>query len=320
MRYYLPILAFYLLAVLSGQCHAGQVLGCVGTETTTIYTMPYSWTLWSSGRWPYPVVVGTKYITCSGTSSWQTLCNGCDGGQDVTLSLKYAFSGNEVSCKAFNWRQGGGWVWSDYSLTICQGKIDTLSYICKNVTSSGGAAMSNIYVVHSATSVLELQGQYLGTCQELGYCKSGVSQCEYDPSDSSGNVKCKLNGDANGKCYYQCQNGKVYGCKATHISTLTEGSVTSCPTMPDTSCAPEVYASSASSAAGGSAVKYSSSSDVNYSSPAVPNSGGSDNDYSGVLTAIHDTLHVANDLYREQSYYQWSIDSVTTDFSADIKA
>lgn len=203
-------------------------------------------------------------------------------------------------------------------------KIDTL-YHCQNAggASAGGigGAPQKALIYRCIGDVCTQQKVLAGSCQDWGYCDKSSSDC--DITDSTGRVPCTRSGDgtsSNGKCYYQCGNGKNYVCNSKY-STWAGGSVYvgSCPDYPD--CVPDIAKDTTSGDnpynVGGNVKDSTISRDT--SSWGDNGSGESQLDYYPILDSILDTLTMVLRNARSQTYSQETISNLlSTTFQNDL--
>lgn len=166
---------------------------------------------------------------------------------------------------------------------------------CETITGAGGSQWSQI------DSMGTKKGTFVGSCSENGYCSAGESSCSYD------SVSCRYNGKNGSQCFYQCSDGNALKCNSSPSQSITGAGTPQiyCPSKPDSSCSPNSYKDfeSPSYSSGGMG-------DSTADSIAVGESPYGGADYGLILQAIHDTLHIANNLYRSQNFYQWEMDSI----------
>lgn len=203
-------------------------------------------------------------------------------------------------------------------------KVDTL-YHCQNAggASAGGigGAPQKALIYQCIGDVCTQQKVLAGSCQDWGYCDKSSSDC--DITDSTGRVPCTRSGDgtsSNGKCYYQCGNGKNYVCNSKY-STWAGGSVYvgSCPDYPD--CVPDIAKDTTSGDnpynVGGNVKDSTISRDT--SSWGDNGSGESQLDYYPILDSILDTLTMVLRNARSQTYSQETISQLlSTTFQEDL--
>lgn len=203
-------------------------------------------------------------------------------------------------------------------------KIDTV-YHCQNMGGSSpggiGGAPQKALIYRCIGDVCTQQQVLAGSCQEWGYCDKSSSDC--DITDSTGRVPCTRSGDGsstNGKCYYQCGNGKNYVCNSKY-STWAGGSVYvgSCPDYPD--CVPDIAKDTTSGDnpynVGGNVKDSTISRDT--SSWGDNGSGESQLDYYPILDSILDTLTMVLRNARSQTYSQETISNLlSTTFQNDL--
>lgn len=232
-------------------------------------------------------LVGTFVERCAQSSS---LCLSFGSGVVseclYTISCSTKAEADSVSCVI----NGSQWTGTE-----CR---ERKTFGCRDSVMSGGQTFS---VIDSAGTYKNL---YLGSCAENGYCASGVTKCTYD------SVKCERTGKDKNEplCYYKCSDGNAVKCKSTPVQTNTSTPQFYCPSQPDSSCAPNVYEDFSPQY---SENGFGSPADSTGSDSLVGGSGDDgEQDYSLILKAIHDTLHIANNNNRAQTYYQWQMDSI----------
>lgn len=203
-------------------------------------------------------------------------------------------------------------------------KIDTV-YHCQNMGGSSpggiGGAPQKALIYQCIGEVCTQQQVLAGSCQEWGYCDKSSSDC--DITDSTGRVPCTRSGDgtsSNGKCYYQCGNGKNYVCNSKY-STWAGGSVYvgSCPDYPDcvTDIAKDTTSGDNPYNVGGNVKDSTISRDT--SSWGDNGSGESQLDYYPILDSILDTLTMVLRNARSQTYSQETISQLlSTTFQEDL--
>lgn len=203
-------------------------------------------------------------------------------------------------------------------------KIDTV-YHCQNMGGSSpggiGGAPQKALIYQCIGDVCTQQQVLAGSCQEWGYCDKSSSDC--DITDSTGRVPCTRSGDGsstNGKCYYQCGNGKNYVCNSKY-STWAGGSVYvgSCPDYPDcvTDIAKDTTSGDNPYNVGGNVKDSTISRDT--SSWGDNGSGESQLDYYPILDSILDTLTMVLRNARSQTYSQETISNLlSTTFQNDL--
>lgn len=133
-----------------------------------------------------------------------------------------------------------------------------------------------------------------GTCQDWGYCEEGVSDCEIS-KDSLGRNPCRRSGPEfiNGyRCYYQCPDGTGLACKPVSTDYVAGATwAARCPELPSAECQPPHSSASSSPSSSPSVSSSSFKPPQDWEDPA----GEGDNfNYTAILAAIHDTLHIAN--------------------------
>lgn len=207
---------------------------------------------------------------------------------------------NQDSLDCFS--RGGSWQ---------NGKCIETSYHCQNAggtTPYGGSAPQAI-IYKCENEVCVEQQRLSGTCSDWGYC-DGAQNC--DITDSTGKVPCTRSGNGtstNGKCYYQCGNGKSYTCSSKY-STWAGGSVYigTCPDYPE--CATDINKDTTNKENpyndGGSVSDSVVHRDT--SSWGDPGTEPHQIDYYPILDSILDTLTLILRNAKSQTFSQQSID------------
>lgn len=251
------------------------------------------------------------------SSTASTSCSGCS---KISVSVAGNMSSYPYYCGALRVNSSmcdyySGQDRIDYSILRCRTQLEADSAVCvlqngiwngeecsirktfgcETITGAGGSQWSQI------DSMGTKKGTFVGSCSENGYCSAGESSCSYD------SVSCKYNGKNGSQCFYQCSDGNALKCNSSPSQSITGAGTPQvyCPSKPDSSCSPNSYKDfeSPSYSSGGMGDSTADSIPVGES----PYGGA---DYGLILQAIHDTLHIANNLYRSQNYYQWEMDSI----------
>ncbi|WP_405339486.1 hypothetical protein [Fibrobacter sp.] len=148
-----------------------------------------------------------------------------------------------------------------------------------------------------------------GTCDDWDFCEENVSSCIIPPDDSTHKVPCTRSGagtTSSGRCYYQCPDGSALSCKPTGTEYVAGAIwVGTCPDRPPSSCLPPSPGSSTSSLSSSSDI-LSSSSEVFDTIPPDTIDPGVNIDYTQLLNAIRDTLHIANK--QREILKDWDVD------------
>lgn len=318
-------LLFFLVLAVNGwaSCTTGPCTGsngrnptlkCAGANVSQSGTVSIGGTYDCKVNW-----VGTSStnyaVSVTNRGSW---CGDSTYVNNVSLNIISCTTKAEAdSVNCVN--EGKDWVGG-----VCK-EIPTTTYHCQNRGGSGSA--SNLGIPQQADfyectgDVCTLTKTLAGTCQQWGVCPDGVSDC--DITDSTGRVPCTLSGNGtstNGRCYYQCGNGKSYNCPSTYSTWGGSGDVYvgQCDPYPSEACAPDLRADTTQrkNPYDSSGIVIVTPSDSIPSKTYDPSESG-EIDYSLILKAIHDTLHIANNIGRSQAWSLSNIDSLL-DYSVDF--
>lgn len=250
-------------------------------------------------------------------SCWRSSVNGCGYGCDLyerrvqcfySLKCDNSLEADSVSCV----NKGEPWEWN-----FANGTCDSLSsadttYKCVNTTMASGTfgerPIAHVYrcvSTGSSSDVCERTSTLNGTCQDWGLCPDNEPNCDID-KDSTGNTPCTRSGGgttSTGRCYYVCPDGSSVSCKPTGTEYVAGAIwVGTCPERPPEGCLPSPPGPSSSA---GEPV-LSSSSEVFDTIPPDTIDPGLNIDYSAILQAIHDTLHIANK--QREILKDWDVD------------
>lgn len=281
---------YYKYGICTGQTFSssinGRPLGLSYIEQNGCYKFIYR-------KWnPSPY---NSYSVCEGVLK----CG--DEGKALLCEFEPTATGcvNKDSLDCFE--RGGSWQ---------NGKCIETSYHCQNAggTSPYGGSAPQAIIYKCENDVCTEQQRLAGTCSDWGYC-DGAQNC--DITDSTGKVPCTRSGNGtstNGKCYYQCGNGKSYTCNSKY-STWAGGSVYigTCPDYPE--CATDINKDTTNKENpyndGGSVPDSVVHRDT--SSWSDPGSE-SQIDYYPILDSILDTLTLILRNSKSQTFSQQSID------------
>lgn len=187
------------------------------------------------------------------------------------------------------------------------------TYKCVNTTMASGTygerPIAHVYrcvSTGSSSDVCERTSTLNGTCQDWGFCPEGESDCDIPP-DPNNEYPCTRSGGgttSSGRCYYQCPDGSSVACKPTGTEYVAGAIwVGVCPERPPEGCLPPRPTGESSSS---EVLPLSSSSEVFDTIPPDTIDPGTNIDYSRILQAIHDTLHVANK--QREILKDWDVD------------
>lgn len=267
--------------------------------------MSYCWN--NSSSWSSCVPVGVRLATLP-TRCYQQYVYCRNGASPDSLIHEIVCKDNPSAPDCVNqdsldcFSRGGSWQ---------NGKCIETSYHCQNAggtTSYGGSAPQAI-IYKCENEVCVEQQRLSGTCSDWGYC-DGAQNC--DITDSTGKVPCTRSGNGtstNGKCYYQCGNGKSYTCNSKY-STWAGGSVYigTCPDYPE--CATDINQDTTNKENpyndGGSVSDSVVHRDT--SSWGDPGTEPHQIDYYPILDSILDTLTLILRNSKSQTFSQQSID------------
>lgn len=210
--------------------------------------------------------------------------------------------------------KGGSFVWNSANGTCDSlGAADT-TFKCVNTTLASGTygerPIAHVYrcvTTGSSSDVCERTSTLNGTCQDWGLCPENEPNCDIS-KDSTGRTPCTRSGGgttSTGRCYYVCPDGSSVSCKPAGTEYVAGAIwVGICPERPPEGCLPSPPGPSSSA---GEPV-LSSSSMVFDTIPPDTIDPGTNIDYSAILQAIHDTLHVAN--VQREILKDWDVDFI----------
>ena len=244
---------------------------------------------------------GYQYFGCgSALNSNQTIVDvGSCNGTSVPYSVVTCANQTErdsVSCV----NRGEPWEWNSANGTCDSLSAADTTYKCVNTTMASGTfgerPIAHVYrcvSTGSSSDVCDRTSTLNGTCQDWGLCPDNEPNCDID-KDSTGNTPCTRSGGgttSTGRCYYVCPDGSSVSCKPTGTEYVAGAIwVGTCPERPPEGCLPSPPGPSSSAGE----PFLSSSSEVFDTIPPDTIDPGTNIDYTGLLNAIRDTLHVAN--------------------------
>lgn len=209
---------------------------------------------------------------------------------------------DSVSCV----QKGDPFVWNSANGTCDSLGVADTTYKCVNTTMASGTygerPIAHVYrcvTTGSSSDVCTRTSTLNGTCQDWGLCPENEPNCDID-KDSTGATPCIRSGSgttSTGRCYYVCPDGSSVSCKPTGTEYVAGAIwVGTCPERPPEGCMPSPPGSSSSPAGTSSSedLPFSSSSAFSDAIPPDTIDPGVNIDYTQILNAIRDTLHVAN--------------------------
>lgn len=210
-------------------------------------------------------------------------------------------------------QKGDPWVWNSENGTCDSLSAADTTYRCVNTTMASGTygerPIAHVYrcvSTGSSSDVCERTSTLNGTCQDWGFCPEGQSDCDIPP-DPNNEYPCTRSGGgttSSGRCYYQCPDGSSVACKPTGTEYVAGAIwVGVCPERPPEGCLPPRPTGESSSS---EVLPLSSSSEVFDTIPPDTIDPGTNIDYSRILQAIHDTLHIANK--QREILKDWDVD------------
>lgn len=133
-----------------------------------------------------------------------------------------------------------------------------------------------------------------GSCQDWGWCPDGVDDCDI-AKDSLGRNPCRRSGAefiSGARCYYQCPDGTGLACRPVSTDYVAGATwAARCPKLPSAECQPPHSSASSSPSSSPSVSSSSFKPPQDWEEPAGE---GENFNYTAILAAIHDTLHIAN--------------------------
>lgn len=209
--------------------------------------------------------------------------------------------------------KGDPWVWNSANGTCDSLSAADTTYKCVNTTMASGTygerPIAHVYrcvTTGSSSDVCERTSTLNGTCQDWGFCPENEPNCDID-KDSTGDTPCTRSGGgttSTGRCYYVCPDGSSVSCKPTGTEYVAGAIwVGVCPERPPEGCLPPRPTGESSSS---EVLPLSSSSEVFDTIPPDTIDPGTNIDYSRILQAIHDTLHIANK--QREILKDWDVD------------